>query len=202
MKHSKPPVNSQQSHLPAVFRIIGGIWRSRKFQFPPTPGLRPTPDPVRETLFNWLSDSINDAVCLDLFCGSGALGLEALSRGANHCTFIDSEQRALQAITQHLQTLQCKQGTTIANALPAGLSRLNSTFDVVFLDPPYTLDCITDCLAELVSGHLLSDGAWVYIECSSKAALQLLPDVFRLHRQKRAGQVQYALLQYTTNPSL
>jgi 16S rRNA (guanine966-N2)-methyltransferase len=202
MNHSKLPVNSQLSHLPSVFRIIAGTWRSRKFQFPPTPGLRPTPDRVRETLFNWLADVIPDAVCLDLFCGSGALGLEALSRGAKHCTFIDAETRALQAINQHLQVLNCTQGSTITCALPEGLSRFNHVVDVVFLDPPYSLPCITDCLNALVSMHLLSGNAFVYIECSSKDALPVLPDNFRLHRHKRAGQVQYALLHYAANSSL
>lgn len=202
MNHSKPPVNSQLSHLPSVFRIIGGTWRSRKFQFPATPGLRPTPDRVRETLFNWLAGSITDAVCLDLFCGSGALGLEALSRGAKHCTFIDAEQRALQAITQHLQALHCNQGSTIACTLPAGLNRLNIAADVVFLDPPYSLHCITDCLHTLVSMHLLSVDALIYIECSSQNPLPALPDNFHLYRHKRAGQVQYALLQYMADASL
>lgn len=202
MNHSKLPVNSQQSHLPSVFRIIGGSWRSRKFQFHPTPGLRPTPDRVRETLFNWLADEIPDAVCLDLFCGSGALGLEALSRGAKHCTFIDAEPRALQAINQHLQTLHCTQGSTITCSLPEGLSRFNHVADVVFLDPPYSLPCITDCLNTLVSMHLLSNDALIYIECSSKAALPELPASFHLHRHKQAGQVQYALLQYAADASL
>lgn len=202
MKSIKPPVNSQLSHLPSVFRIIGGNWRSRKFHFPSTPALRPTPDRVRETLFNWLADTIPGATCLDLFCGSGALGLEALSRGAKHCTFIDADSVTLQAINKHLDTLHCTQATTITSSLPEGLSRLSTTLDVVFLDPPYTLHCITECLSLLDSKHLLSNFALIYIECSNRESLPPIPDGFRVHRHKKAGQVQYALLQYMPDTSL
>lgn len=202
MKHTKPPVNSQQSTSPSVFRIIGGHWRSRKFHFPPTPSLRPTPDRVRETLFNWLQDDVSGAVCLDLFCGSGALGLEALSRGAKHCTFIDAEQRALAAISNHLEILQCTQATLLTSALPSSLSQLSQAVDIVFLDPPYSLDCMNSCLKELVSRRLLNHGALVYIELSAKNPLPLLPVDLQVHRHKIAGQVQYALLQFNATASL
>lgn len=202
MKHAKLPVKSQQSPLRSQFRIIAGEWRSRKLSFPDIPGLRPTPDRVRETLFNWLTDDLNNAACLDLFCGSGALGLEALSRGARSCTFVDAAPQATRAIDNHLQTLQCRQGNTITGNLPAILSRLDQAADVVFLDPPYALFVITDCLEQLASKCLLNENAKIYIECSSRQPLPDLPDNFSIHRQKIAGQVQYALLHYRQGSSL
>lgn len=200
MKRSKLPSNSTTSR--SLFRIIGGNWRSRKFQFPETLGLRPTPDRVRETIFNWLSADINDAICLDLFCGSGALGLEALSRGAKECVFIDAETRAIYAINQHLQHLQCSQGITMNCQLPSALQLLTRKFDVIFLDPPYALHCIGECLSKLDSNRLLNDNALIYIECSSRQPLPTLPDVFTILKHKKAGQVQYALLVYRLDASL
>lgn len=195
MNRHKSPVKSRQTPAPGVFRIIGGQWRGRKLQFPATKGLRPTPDRVRETLFNWLAIPVRDANCLDLFCGSGALGLEALSRGAARCIFVDSEKQALQAIHTHISTLNA-QGTTLHCRLPEGLETLKGRFNLVFIDPPYALAAVSECLHKLVHTHLLGDEAWVYIENSSSQPLPELPEGFSIYRHKTAGQVQYCLLHY------
>ena len=92
-------------------RIIGGQWRGRKLPFPDRPGLRPTGDRIRETLFNWLEPHLQTAKCLDLFAGSGALGIEALSRGAAHCDFVDADQEAITAVGHHLNTLDASTST-------------------------------------------------------------------------------------------
>lgn len=201
MNRSKLPVKSPSS-LPCTFRIIGGDWRSRKFQFPNVEGIRPTPDRVRETLFNWLSPFLTEARCLDLFCGSGALGLEALSRGAEHCTFIDANTQALTAIQQHLQTLACNNGHILQGQLPDALLRIQPAFSIVFIDPPYALNSIIPCLNLLIERHLLVDDAIIYIECSSLTPLPTWPEHFSLYRHKTAGQVQYALLRYNNNAFL
>ena len=207
MKSLKPPVKSPRSltaprssraSAPTFgqIRIIGGLWRGRKFQFPATNNLRPTPDRVREMLFNWLQNQLHDTRCLDLFCGSGALGLEALSRGAAHCTFVDSEIAAITAISQHLHTLQCTQATLIHAALPQGFTQIIPAYDVVFIDPPYADEILDHCLQALMTPQLLNNTAWVYIECSSTRAMPTLPHGFSLHRHKTTGQVQSVLLRW------
>jgi 16S rRNA (guanine966-N2)-methyltransferase len=123
-------------------RIIAGVWRGRRVNFPDLPGLRPTPDRVRETLFNWLQHSIVDTRCLDLFAGSGALGLEALSRGAKTVVFVEQAQRAARGLVAELARLG---GTARARVVEMGTSRFLRTpgdvygapFDVVFMDPPF-----------------------------------------------------------------
>ena len=201
MKRPKSPVKSNSSALRSQFRIIGGIWRSRRFHFPPTEGLRPTPDRVRETVFNWLEPHLKNSTCLDLFCGSGALGLEALSRGAAHCTFIDAELHAINAIKGHLATLHCDDALVTHAQLPAALTRLTCRYDLIFLDPPYTLNCLNQCLGILLGQELLNEGAMIYVECSSMESLPEIPLTLNIHRHKIAGQVQYALLQYTGESS-
>ena len=196
MNRRKPPVKSQQSKGQSAFRIIGGQWRGRKLAFPATEGLRPTPDRVRETVFNWLSGELHNADCLDLFCGSGALGLEALSRGARHCIFVDVEPLATSTIQSHLQVLPGASGETINARLPEGLSKLKQAADVVFLDPPYALDCIAECIDYLLEHQLLNPQAWVYVESPSNALAPVLPECLHQHRQKTAGQVRYTLLRY------
>ena len=119
------------------FRIIAGVWRRRKLKFPPLPGIRPSPDRVRETLFNWLMDRVAGARCLDLFTGSGALGLEALSRGAAEVVFVDRERAALDAVGGHLAALKAQGGTLVQADALAWLETPGTTFDIVFLDPPF-----------------------------------------------------------------
>ncbi len=174
-------------------RIIGGNWRGRNLDFPAIDGLRPTADRVRETLFNWLQTQIPGARCLDLFSGSGALGLEALSRGAAEVIMVEQDRTAAQQIRQHLQTLLSTTGWVENTDVFQYLNGTVSTFDVVFLDPPYRIDCLEKC-CELLEHHgWLKDKAYIYLEDSSKNPPPKLPNNWELIRSKKAGDVGYHL---------
>lgn len=194
MKRRKSPAKSQQSYPLSQFRIIGGQWRGRKLNFSAVENLRPTPDRVRETLFNWLQPVANLTV-LDLFAGSGALGFEALSRGAEHCTFIEGHQQAAQHIQQQI-TLLNGSATVLAGLLPDALEQLQGKkpFDIIFLDPPYQQQLIQPCLNKLCQMQLVADGAFVYIENASNQPMIELNQHWQVHREKTYGQVRACLL--------
>lgn len=186
------------AHQADTVRIIGGQWRSRKLHFTEVPGLRPTPDRVRETLFNWLQTDIAGAHCIDLFAGSGALGFEALSRGASQCLFIDNHPQCIQDIKKNLEHFKATGGYTSVNDALKVLAQSPSQFspegfDIAFVDPPYTMDCAVDCCHLLAERHWLNDNASIYIESGSIITEAELPKNWRLHRQKKAGQVNYHL---------
>jgi 16S rRNA (guanine966-N2)-methyltransferase len=177
-------------------RIIGGQWRGRKLQIVETPGLRPTPDRVRETQFNWLSAEIRGSRCLDLFSGSGALGLEALSRGAGHCVFIDTAAAAIAAIRHNLDTLACNS----ADAWQCdGLRWLQDTptpkppFDIVFLDPPFQQNLLVPACELLEAGAWLAPAAHIYLESGAREETTAVPPGWELKREKLAGEVRYQL---------
>ena len=178
-------------------RIIGGQWRGRKLQFTATDGLRPTTDRVRETLFNWLMSELPAARCLDLFAGSGALGLEALSRGALHCDFVDSSAIAQREISNHLITLEATdRGVCHEDSAAKFLSRLNKShepYSIVFLDPPFGHELIAPVAATLEAQGLLAPSAYIYVECAAQEQLPELPESWSLHREKTAGGVAYRL---------
>ncbi len=175
-------------------RIIGGQWRGRKLRFPSLPGLRPSPDRVRETLFNWLAPEIGGARCLDLFAGSGALGLEALSRGAGFCQFLDSATAAAKRIESHLTLLSCRDASVqAADALQWLQQPSRTSFNMVFLDPPFRQDLLDECCALLDANGWLSARAWIYIESAADEAAPRVPATWHLHRDKRTGQVAYRL---------
>lgn len=175
-------------------RIIGGQWRGRKLRFPSLPGLRPSPDRVRETLFNWLAPEINGARCLDLFAGSGALGLEALSRGAGFCQFIDAATPAARRIEAHLTLLSCRDGSVHGgDGLQWLQQQATTAFNLVFLDPPFRKDLLNDCCAQLETNDWLAARAWIYIEAATDEPAPEVPPTWQLHRDKRAGQVAYRL---------
>lgn len=178
-----------------TLRIIGGEWRGRKFQFPQVEHLRPTPDRVRETLFNWLMPTIEGAHCLDLFCGSGALGLEALSRGANRVTFVDTSKKVIQNLKQICDTVNIDKADFYQGSAEAFLALTPQAYDVVFLDPPYDLDLIPQTAQQLQADGWLKPGAWIYLEHDGRLDLDTLPGEWQSHREKVAGQVHYALYQ-------
>jgi len=179
-----------------VLRIIGGSWRGRKLRFTAAPGLRPTPDRVRETLFNWLAAELPDAHCLDLFAGSGALGLEALSRGASHCSFVDSNKRNSSAIQAHLATLGCDNARCYTRDalqwLRDGTDKAKP-FDIVFLDPPFTQELAQPACLALEQGAWLAPGALIYLETGSREEPFEKPDNWQLRRDKSTGDVRYQL---------
>ncbi len=176
-----------------TLRIIGGTHRSRQISFDASTGVRPTPDRVRQTLFDWLAPVIHGARCLDLFAGSGALGLEAVSRGAAHVTFVESGAAQASMIRDACRLL--KADNTDVTTLDA-LYFIEQTwhrFHVVFLDPPYGGDTLARALVDLPK--CLAPGAYVYLEWPLGHA-PALPEGFRLHREKQAGQVCFALAIY------
>ena len=176
-------------------RIIGGDWRGRKLSFPAIEGLRPTSDRVRETLFNWLQMDIPGRRCLDLFAGSGALGLEALSRGAAAVVMVEQNPSAAQQIRQHLQTLGCQSGLVENDNAFKYLHGEANAFDVVFIDPPYQLGCLAECCQLLEQNGWLKPEAKIYLEDSSKNPPPELPDNWQLKRSKKAGEIGYHLAQ-------
>lgn len=182
-----------------TLRIIGGQWRGRKLPFADIEELRPTPDRVRETLFNWMQGAIRDTRCIDLFAGSGALGLEALSRGAAYCLFIDKNNAATARIQQNLETLSCSKGQIVTQDAmrylrqnPA-LQQGQNAFDTAFVDPPYAQELAVKCCELLETGNWLNDNARIYIETARPLTQQALPGNWQLYRQKQAGNVCYHL---------
>ena len=184
--------------LPAAsgkLRIIGGEWRSRQLPVLDLPGLRPTTDRVRETLFNWLQNDIPGARCLDLFAGSGALGFEAASRGAASVTLLELQPAAADQLAANMQLLQAQNIQLIrANALNWLAQYQGEPFDLVFLDPPFASDLLEPAINLLCQQQLLSSDACVYIECDACQPLPTLPPGWQLTKQKKAGQVGYYLV--------
>jgi len=172
-------------------RIIGGKWRGRKLEFPDVEGLRPTPDRVRETLFNWLQNDVQGARCLDLFAGSGALGLEALSRGAAYALLVDDNAKVVSQLRQHLETLQTVDGKIHhGDALQILESPPNDNpFNIVFLDPPFGQGLIAACVKALESSGWLAENAKIYLETESGLQDLNLPDQWEILRLLKAGQV-------------
>ena len=179
-------------------RIIAGQWRGRKLPFPDQPGLRPTPDRVRETLFNWLQPTIEGAHCLDLFTGSGALGLEALSRGAAEATLIDSSKLVVQQLHQNLTLLNAKNARLVLASAPQWLEQQqveSARFDLVFLDPPFRQGMLESCCRLLEQKALLSERAQIYIEVERELKILDIPDNWQILRHKDSGQVSSYLCQ-------
>ncbi|MBD5770475.1 16S rRNA (guanine(966)-N(2))-methyltransferase RsmD [Marinomonas colpomeniae] len=176
-------------------RIIAGEWRSRQLPIPDVQGLRPTPDKVRETLFNWINYSIPGAVCGDFFCGSGALGLEALSRGAKHVSFVDNSRVVIQQMTDNLATLKAENADVTAQNAAIFLDSATPTpLDIVFLDPPFRKGWLAQIIPLLEKGWL-TDDALIYIEMEKEAALPVLPVHWSLIKEKVAGQLVYRLFE-------
>ena len=175
-------------------RIIGGEWRRRVLRFPDAEGLRPTPDRVRETLFNWLGQDLDGLVCLDLFAGSGVLGFEAASRGAARVVMVEQAARVATALRENARLLGAEDRVEIAQAdavkFASSLVQGGSRFDVVFLDPPYNKGWI-DRLVPLLQGLLKNDGL-LYVEAESALAAC---GSWRTVRSGKAGQVFYHLMQ-------
>jgi 16S rRNA (guanine966-N2)-methyltransferase len=172
-------------------RIVGGKFRSRLLRVPARPGLRPTPDRVRETLFNWLGQDLAGLACLDLFAGSGALGFEAASRGAAQVTMVEKDRVALAALERSCAALGASQVEIRGGDAYAFVTAQGGRFDVVFLDPPFRQNALPALLERLPAR--LKPGARVYVE--SEAPLETPPGWTEL-RRARAGQVSFQLLRW------
>jgi 16S rRNA (guanine966-N2)-methyltransferase len=176
-------------------RIIAGAWRSRLIRFPPAAQLRPTPDRVRETLFNWLGQRLDGLACLDLFAGSGALGFEALSRGARRVVMVERDRAVAEALRANARELEASGAEVFEGDAMRYLDRMSEDFDVVFLDPPFASDLAARAL-ERLAGRLHA-GARVYVESAKPVEL---PSQWSTLREDRAGAVRYALLEPNSPP--
>lgn len=191
-QHRRRPSPDTQGHL----RIIGGRWRGRKLRFTAIDGLRPTGDRIRETLFNWLGAEVHGMRCLDLFAGSGALGLESLSRGADMLTLVERDPLVVLELKQHCQTLGAKQAAVIqADALNWVKSAEMPPFDLVFVDPPFASGLVETALNELMQSGLVTGGSLLYIEHGKQEQIAL-PESLRQLREKATGNVVYGLYEY------
>jgi 16S rRNA (guanine966-N2)-methyltransferase len=170
-------------------RIIGGEWRRRSISFPDLADLRPTPDRVRETVFNWLGQDLGNKACLDLFAGSGAMGFEAASRGAKHVVMVESKPTIVSALQGNVKKLKATQVELIRMDAVAFIMSNSRQFDVIFIDPPYRLG-LTPKLLTLLPPHLTKDGV-VYVEGEN----YISPDeTWHVWRSKQAGKVFFQLL--------
>lgn len=211
-EHATAAANARTAGGTRELRIIGGRWRGRRWQFPAGTSIRPTPDRVRETLFNWLMTVIPGARCLDAFTGSGALGLEALSRGASFVTFIDSDRKTTAALRERLRDWTAPaSGAIDAPGAAAAASVVDadaldwlahapvSPVDIVFLDPPFAAGLLPRVFAELVTRGWLNDGALVYTECAAAdSPLVFAGPGWVVHRSGQTGEVGYHLLRRAT----
>lgn len=173
-------------------RIIGGRWRGRRISLPAQAGIRPTGDRIRETLFNWLAPIIAGARCLDLFAGSGALGLEALSRGAGETVFVERESAVADQLEQTLEKLDCRGATVVRSDALQFLRGAPTPFDIVFVDPPFGKMDLGN-LCTLLERGWLSREARIFVETSRSDRLPELPPGWTVAREKTAGQVRFAL---------
>jgi 16S rRNA (guanine966-N2)-methyltransferase len=186
---------------PGRLRIVAGKWRSRLLKVDDIPGLRPTPERIRETLFNWLSPDIEGSRCLDLFAGSGALGLEALSRGAASVEFVEKSRRAMTSLQNACNELGAEGASLLPMDAFAYLGRRpDRAFHVVFLDPPYADDSVAELCRLLDDGDWLVPGATVYFEQQKTQSPPDLPEGWSITHQKEAGQVRYSLATTATLP--
>ncbi|NCI13144.1 16S rRNA (guanine(966)-N(2))-methyltransferase [Cronobacter sakazakii] len=185
----KKPTSSGSGQI----RIIGGQWRGRKLPVPDSPGLRPTTDRVRETLFNWLAPYLVSARCLDCFAGSGALGLEALSRYAADATLLEMERSVAQQLQKNLATLKSSAAKVVNTNTLNFLNQNGEPHDIVFVDPPFRKGLLEETLNLLETRGWLAPQALIYVESEVENGLPPVPASWQLHREKVAGQVAYRL---------
>ena len=174
-------------------RIIGGMWKGRKLSFPATKQLRPTLGRARESLFNWLAADIQDARCLDLFAGSGALGFEALSRGAAEVAFVEQDRKAARALRANIGILGTAKARVFAEPAERFLRRHEPPWDIVFLDPPFGSNKLTSMLRLLLGSNSLGASGIVYFEHARGEPFTPEPP-WSVHRQARAGETHFGLL--------
>lgn len=189
---SKPQSGSTAN---GTLRIVGGKHRGRKLTIPALEGLRPTSDRVRETLFNWLQFDIAGKQVVDLFAGTGALGFEAISRGAKYVHFVEPQRQAAQGIQQSLQLLSETEAQIHSKTAHVFLHEQPTKADVVFVDPPFALNLWDETLAALVEQNCLSSGAYIYLERPKNQSVSM-PSSLQVIKDKTAGNVRFQLLQW------
>lgn len=176
-------------------RIIGGKWRSRKVSFKTKDMLRPTPDRVRETLFNWLAPYIVDSICLDLYAGSGALGLEAISRGADQVIAVEYDQENAVQLEENQKVLQATNLRVLNKNVIEWLQGSPIVADIVFVDPPYKLHLLEPTLNLLENNGWVRANSLIYFEQDTPFSPAALPGTWSIWRQSKAGNVYYYVAQ-------
>ncbi len=171
--------------------IIGGKYRKKKINFPDIPNLRPTTNRIRETLFNWLMHDIRGTTCLDAYAGSGALGLEAISRGASNLTLIENNADIYKGLKKTVATFSGENIEIIKADIETYLKNSAKVFDIVFLDPPFSQPFPENCVNLLANNNVMAQGGLLYVEYNSPVNLN--PEIWQNLKVKRAGQVTYAL---------
>lgn len=185
---------------PGRLRIVAGNWRSRLLEIADVPGLRPTSVRVRETLFNWLAPRIAGARCLDLFAGTGALGLEALSRGASSCDFVEKSDRAAATLRRSIAVLGAPTATVHPVAAQQFLqSAAGQPFDLVFLDPPFAAEMLPELCRLLEKADLLASDARIYVEEDRNQPPAGLPERWQMLKTRNAGNVRFSLYRVGDN---
>ncbi len=184
---------ARHKHRPGALRIIGGRWRGRRIALTSESGLRPTGDRVRETLFNWLQGHTAGANCLDLFAGSGALGLEALSRGARSVTFVESNTATLAQLEQTAEEFAAEDVQLVKADALAWLTAKPRQYELIFADPPFS-EVDLGNLCKLLAAGWVAPGALVYLEMPRSGSLPAMPAGWGVKREQTAGQVRFALL--------
>jgi 16S rRNA (guanine966-N2)-methyltransferase len=194
MQQSKPKLKkgSNKGSSNSSVRIIGGSMRGRKISFSSGQGLRPTLDRVRETLFNWLAGDINGSICLDLFAGSGALGFEAISRGAEQVYFVDSSSKATNSLSKNISQIGINNATVKSQTALQFLGANTTEFDLVFLDPPFGKDLLRDCLNGLVP-HIGAN-TLIYVEQENEDSAHQLSDQWEVVKFKQTSSFTYQLI--------
>ena len=177
------------------FRIISGEYKGRKFEFMPSADLRPTPDRLRETLFNWLGQSIDGKTCLDLFAGTGSLGLESLSRGADKIIFVEKNSNHLDKIKEYIKSLKANGDiSVIHDDVLTWLDETNDNFDLIFVDPPFHKDLAEKVLSKIRTNSLLANLGNIYLEVEKELDLNFLNGYWEVIKQTKSGKKKYLLL--------
>ncbi len=177
------------------FRIISGVYKGRKFEFMPSLDLRPTPDRLRETLFNWLGQSIDGKTCLDLFAGTGSLGLESLSRGADKIIFVEKNSNHLDKIKEYIESLKAYGDiSVIHDDVLTWLDETNDNFDLIFVDPPFHKDLAKKVLSKIRTNSLLANLGNIYLEVEKELDLSFLNGYWEVIKKTKSGKKKYLLL--------
>ncbi|MDH3613556.1 MAG: 16S rRNA (guanine(966)-N(2))-methyltransferase RsmD [Gammaproteobacteria bacterium] len=192
---AKRTAKAGKKSQPGRLRIVAGNWRSRVLDIADVPGLRPTSERIRETLFNWLTPQISGARCLDLFAGSGALGLEALSRGAAETVFVEKSSQAVETLRNNIAALGSPAAIVHnSDAIEFLKNAAAGEFDIVFLDPPFAADMLGDLCRLLDKASIFANSARVYLEEDRAKPEVTLPRGWQVIRTKNAGNVRYSLV--------
>ncbi|MGI9199515.1 MAG: 16S rRNA (guanine(966)-N(2))-methyltransferase RsmD [Woeseiaceae bacterium] len=191
---------SENKSQPGRLRIVAGNWRSRLLEIADVPGLRPTSSRIRETVFNWLAPRIAGAHCLDLFAGTGALGLEALSRGAASCDFVESSSKAAKSLRANIATLESHSARVHESTAQDFLEQAGvRQYEILFLDPPFAADLLPELCRLIEAGNLLTGDARIYVEEDRNQPMFELPERWQVLKSKETGNVRYSLLEVGNN---